>query len=107
MQLNLFIEGRQHPLFVDDQLISDSAEFFSKMDEDMGKGWQVGREWVESPNLETCCQIVADRMVTAFEHDNKAMYSMMAAYLLSRKPGLVSVVIPADGEIQEMEFICE
>ncbi|NOR51538.1 MAG: hypothetical protein GQ470_02865 [Gammaproteobacteria bacterium] len=107
MQLNLFIDGRQHPLFVDDQLISDSEEFFLKMDEDMSKGWQVGREWIDLPTLENYCQVVADRMVTAFEHDNKAMYSMMAAYLLSRKPGLVSVMVPTDGEILETEFICE
>lgn len=107
MQLNIFIDGRQHPIFVDDQLISDSKEFFAKMDEDMSKGWQVGREWIESPTHENRCQVVADRMVTAFEHDNKSMYLMMAAYLLSRMPGLVSIVVPVDGEIQETEFVIE
>ena len=107
MQLNIFIDGRQHPVFVDDQLINDSVEFFSKMDEDMSKGWQVGREWIETPDGESRCQIVADRMVTAFEHDNRDMYSMMAAYLLSRMPGLVSIIVPADGEIQETEFVIE
>ena len=107
MQLNIFIDGRQHPIFVKESLIADSVEFFSKMDEDMGKGWQVGREWIEQPTPENFCQVVADRMVTAFEHDNKPMYSMMAAYLLSRKPGLVAVMIPSDGEIQETEFVVE
>lgn len=107
MQLNIFIDGRQHPIFVEDLLVSDSDEFFSKMDEDMRQGWQVGREWIDEPTVENFCQIVADRMITAFEHDNKPMYSMMAAYLLSRKPGLVAVHIPADGEIQETEFVVE
>jgi len=107
VQLNIFIDGRQHPIFVDDALIVGSDEFFTKMDDDMKQGWQVGREWVDQPTAENFCQVVADRMMTAFEHDNKPMYSMMAAYLLSRKPGLVSVIVPTDGEIQETEFIVE
>lgn len=107
MQLNVFIDGRQIPIFVEDALVTGSDEFFTKMEEDIGKGWQVGREWVENPTAENCCQIAADRMVTAFEHDNRPMYSMMAAYLLARKPGLVSVIIPTDGELQETEFVVE
>jgi len=107
VQLNIFIDGRQHPISVDGALISDSEEFFSKLDDDMSKGWQVGREWIEQPTPENYCQIIAERMVTAFEHDNRPMYMMMAAYLLSRKPGLVSINIPTDGEIQETEFIVE
>ncbi|MCW8887939.1 MAG: hypothetical protein OQK25_02625, partial [Gammaproteobacteria bacterium] len=74
MQLNIFIDGRQHPIFVDDALVTESEEFFSKMEEDVSKGWQVGREWIEQPTAENCCQVAADRMVTAFEHDNQAMY---------------------------------
>lgn len=107
MQLNIFIDGRQHPIFVDKALITESAEFFTKMDEDMMQGWQVGREWIDQPTAENCCQVVADRMTTAFEHDNRPMYSMMAAYLLSRKPGLVAVIVPTDGEIHETEFVIE
>ncbi len=107
MQLNIFIDGRQYPIFVEDPLVTDSEQFFSKMDDDMGKGWQVGREWVDRPTPENCCQIVADRLVTAFEHNNRPLYSMMAAYLLSRRPGLVAIYIPTDGEIQEIEFVVE
>lgn len=107
MQLNIFIDGRQHPIFVDDSLVSNSEAFFLKIEEDLSKGWQMGREWIDQPTAENCCQVVADRMVTAFEHNNRAMYSMMAAYLMARKPGLVSVIFPADGEIQETEFIVE
>jgi len=107
VQLNIFIDGRQHPIFVDDALVSDSEDFFSKMEDDMSKGWQVGREWIDQPTTENFCQIAADRLVTAFEHDNRSMYSMMGAYLLSRKPGLISVVFPTDGEIQETEFVVE
>ena len=107
MQLNIFIDGRQHPIFVEEQLMSDSSPFFDKMDEDMSRGWQLGREWIEDPDAEARSQIVTERLVTALEHDNQQMYTMMAAYLLARKPGLVAVVVPVNGEIQELEYVIE
>jgi len=103
--LNIYIDDQHYPLDVADALVSDAEDFFAKLDADMAKGWQMSREWVESPNATQRCQIVADKLMAALQVDNPQLVSMLAAYLLARIPGLKGVRIDASGEMQETEFV--
>lgn len=105
MILNIYIDDQHYPLDVAEALISDAEDFFAKLDADMAGGWQMSREWVDSPDVTQRCQIVADRLMAALQVDNPQLVSMLGAYLLARIPGLKGVRIDASGEMQETEFI--
>lgn len=105
MKLNVFIDEQMELVEVPDDMLQDAEELFAKMDADMGKGWQMSREWVEDPNTEQRCQIVADRMLTAIMQENENTKLLMAAYILSRMPKATDVRIDTSGEITGTEFI--
>lgn len=105
MLLNIYIEDRHYPLDVSEDLLHDAEDFFARMDADMAQGWQMSRQWVEHPSPQERCQIVADRLMAALQVDNPQLVSMMAAYILSRMPGIKGVRIDTSGEIQETELI--
>lgn len=105
MILNIYVEDRHYPLDVSEALLTDAEEFFSKMDSDMDKGWQMSRQWVDNPGTTERCQIVADKLMMALNADNPQMVSLMGAYILARMPGVKGVHIDSSGEIQETEFI--
>lgn len=75
------------------------------MDADMDKGWQIARDWVDRPNTVQRCQIIADRILGAIDNENEKLAMMMAGYILSRAPGVNTVRIATDGEIQETELL--
>lgn len=105
MLLNIYIEDRHYPLDVPEALLTDAEEFFSRMDSDMDKGWQMSRQWVEHPDSTERGQIVAEKLMMALNADNPQMVSLMGGYILSRLPGVKGVRIDTSGEIQETEFI--
>ena len=105
MILNIYVEDRHYPLDVPEALLGDAEEFFAKMDSDMAQGWQMSRQWVDSPNPTERCQIVADKLMMALNADNPQMVSLMGGYILTRMPGVKGVRIDTSGEIQETEFI--
>jgi hypothetical protein len=70
----------------------------------MDAGWQMSREWVQSPSLEQRCQIVADKLLTALEKENHKLGMLMAAYILKRLPNVESVELDVQGEIQNNSF---
>ncbi len=105
MLLNIYIEDRHYPLDVPEALLTDAEEFFTRMDSDMDKGWQMSRLWVEHPDGTQRCQIVAEKLMMALNAENPQMVSLMGGYILSRLPGVKGVRIDACGEIQETEFI--
>ncbi len=107
MILNVVVDENTIPVDVDDDIVSDAGEFFDKLDSDMSKGWQLARDWVDNPNQEQRCQVVADRLLTALETENRNMAVMMAAYLLNRVPGIKGVRVASNGEIQETEIIMD
>jgi len=102
---NVYIEDQHYPLDVADALIVDAEDFFAKMDSDMANGWQMSREWVEKPDPTQRCQIVADKLMAALQADNPQMVSLMAAYIISRAPGVIGVRIDSSGEMQETELL--
>ncbi len=107
MILNVVVDENTFPVEVDDEIVSDAGEFFDKLDADMSKGWQMARDWVDNPNQEQRCQVVADRLLTALETENRNLTVMMAAYLLNRVPGIKGVRVASNGEIQETELIMD
>jgi len=105
MILKIVVEEQIYPVTVPDYIITEAEDFFSKLDRDMDKGWQMSREWVDNPNREQRCQIVGDRMLTAMHNDNKEMMLLLSAYVLARVPGVKEIHIDTNGEMLETELV--
>ena len=104
MNLNVYVGEELRKVEVPDDLIFEAEELLQKMDADMNKGWQMSRIWVDDLNQLQRCQVVADRMLTALEGDNFASASLMAAYIISRMPGIQTVHLDTDGDMTQTEL---
>ncbi|AGA90663.1 hypothetical protein Thimo_1897 [Thioflavicoccus mobilis 8321] len=104
MILNAIIGDTVYSLNVTDNLVEQAEDFFAKLDRDMDDGWQMSREWVDSPTRLERCQIVADKLLTALETENEKLGRLMAGYILSRLPRVATVEPDTRGEIQNTEF---
>ncbi len=107
MKLNIIVDGRSNAFEVPDKLLVEAKDYFEKLDVDMDKGWQMSRDWVESPNAEQRCQIAADKILTAIETDNDKLLMLMSAYILRTMPGAKTVNIDITGDMNETEIIME
>jgi hypothetical protein len=107
MKLNIIVEGRANAFEVPDSLLVEARDYFDKMDADMDKGWQMSRDWVESPNAEQRCQVAADKILTAIDTDNEKLLMLMAAYILHTMPGVKTVTIDNTGDMNETDIIME
>jgi hypothetical protein len=105
MILKLTIDDQTYDIEVPDSLIEEAQDFYAKMDQDMDKGWQMSRFWVEKPDLYQRCQIVADRVLGAFHTENKKMLLLMAGYILSRVPQVQEVIVDTSGDITLTEIV--
>ncbi len=105
MRLDVIVQDQVFGVEVPDELVTEAEEFFRRMDADMDRGWQVGREWVERPDTTVRCQIAADRLLTALHTGNEAMKVMMAAYILARMPGVRAVEVDTEGNPLETALI--
>jgi len=101
MILNVVVDGNMIALEVPQETIESASGLFDKMDADMSKGWTIGRDFVDNPDLLQRCQIVADKILTAIDNNNEEMKTMMAAYILSRVPNVMTVHIDNTGEMNE------
>jgi hypothetical protein len=104
MLLKAIIEDQEYTLNVPESLLAGCEDFCAKLDADMDAGWQMSREWVQSPNLEQRCQIVADKLLSALEKENHKVGTLMAAYILKRLPNVEAVELDVQGEIQNNSF---
>jgi hypothetical protein len=104
MILKAIIDDQIYSLDVPDTVIAQGEEFFAELDRDMDKGWQMSRDWVDSPSQIQRGQIVADKLLTALENENQRVGLLMAGYLLKRLPNLDEVEIDVQGEIQNTVF---
>lgn len=102
--LNVIIEGQSYQVKIDEDTLRSGFSLFNKMDEDMNKGWTMGRDFIENPTVTQRCQIVGDKLLTAMEDNNEQMKTMMVGYLLSRVPNLMSIHIDNTGNIQETQI---
>jgi len=107
MKLNIIVDGRANAFEVPDELLVEAKDFFIKLDEDMDRGWQMSRDWVENPDSEQRCQIAADKILTAIETDNEKMLMLMSAYILHTMPGVKSINIDVTGDMNETDIIME
>lgn len=104
MILNISIEDQNYPVDVPDEMLTEGSAFFKKVDDDMNRGWQMSRSWVDNPDNEQRCQIVADKILGAFEHENKKSLVLLSAYILDKMPGVKTVFVSTNGEMQETSF---
>ena len=99
MTLKVIIEDESYTLPVEDEFLIKAASLFDKMDADMDKGWQMAREWVEKPNSQQKLTIVADKLLTAIENDEKNTAMMMVGYIRSRAPSVSRIEMDVTGEM--------
>jgi len=107
MILNVDIDDQSYALEVPEEMIQGAGEVFNRMDADMDQGWQMSRTWVAAPDAYQKGQIVADRILGAFETENKKMLMMMAAYILNRLPTVKRLIINTEGDMTETELLTE
>lgn len=105
MILKVTIDEKTFPLELDDEMVHRANDAFKKMDDDMNQGWQMSRTWVDQPNDTQRCQIVADKMLTAIQHENTATVGMMAAYIMHKMPGILAVDIDTSGDMTLTEIV--
>jgi hypothetical protein len=105
MKLDVIIDGRTHRIDVPQDMLDEGETFFQKMDADMGSGWQMGPEFVESPDVTQRCQIAANKLLVSVSAQNKLLVELMAGYILKRLPGIKTVEIDTGGEMLNTDFI--
>ncbi len=104
MVLNVVIDGQMIAVNVSQETLDSATDFFDKMDQDMNKGWTMGKEWVKNPDITQRCQIVGDKLLTAIEDNNEQLKTMMAGYILHRVPDIMTLYIDNTGDILETQF---
>jgi len=105
VDLKIVVETNTYSITIPEDVMQDGESFFTKMDDDMGKGWQMDREWVEAPNIQQRCQIAASRIADALESGNETLAYLMAGYIVKRMPLVAEVHIDTAGEMTETRFI--
>jgi len=63
------------------------------------------RDYVERPDPLQRCQIVADKLLTGIMNNNETTAQFMAAYILTRMPGVIGVDVDTSGEIQNTQVL--
>jgi len=107
MKLDVIIDSKTQRIDVPQDILDEGEAFFQKMDRDMDSGWQMGPEFVESPNTAQRCQIAANKLLISVSAQNKLLIELMAGYILKRLPGVQTVEIDTGGEMLNTEFIFE
>ncbi len=105
MRFKVIVGDQVYAIEVPADRLQDSAEFFAKMDRDMDRGWQMSRDYVERPDRAQRCQIVADKLLTSIINNNQTTAMLMAAYIVTRMPGVIGVDVDTTGEIQNTQLL--
>ena len=105
MRFKVIVEEQVYAVEVPEELLAEAREFHDKIDRDMDRGWQMGREFVACPDRLQRCQIVADKLLTSLSQGNQATAMLMASYIALRMPGVIGVDIDAHGEMQNTELL--
>jgi hypothetical protein len=107
MVLYVVIDDKVHSIEVPPEMLEEGEEFFQVMDRDMDKGWQMSREWIDNPDQLARCQIAADRPVSAMATGNATLAQLMAAYMITRVPGIAAVDVDTGGEMLNTQVIMQ
>ena len=105
MKIKITINDKSRDIDVPEDVMTDGKSFFDKMDKDMDRGWQMGADYVETPNQIQRCQIAADKILDAIGTENKMLMVLMAGYVLDRLPDTSELIIDTSGEVQNTEII--
>jgi len=105
MILNLTIDSKQVQVQIPDLVLKEGHDFFSKIEADMNKGWRMGPEYIENPNIEQRIQIVADRLLVALESEKIDLTQLLAGYIMTRDPSIKSISIDLNGDPLSTEII--
>ncbi len=104
MKLNIYVADNMIPIEVPEDMLADAEQIYAKMDSDMDKGWQMYRDWVDDLTQQQRCQVVANKILTALENENKPSAMLMAGYIMTRMPGVLNVHISTDGDITQTQL---
>lgn len=105
MQLRIQINDTTRDIDVPDFILAEGEEFFAQMDQDMNNGYQMSRQWVDKPDQEQRCQIVADKILTALSNGNQKSGTLMAAYILKRMPQIREIHLNTEGDMTGHDFL--
>ncbi|MEM7563762.1 MAG: hypothetical protein AAF353_12030 [Pseudomonadota bacterium] len=105
MQVIVEFDDKSYSVEVPDNLPQEAQDYFARIDQDMDRGWQMSRWWVPDPDVTQRCQIVADKLLTALQQENRESAVLMCAYILRHKPGTVRISLNTDGQIQGNQFL--
>ena len=105
MRFKVVVGDDVYAVEVPARVLSESEDFFAKLDRDMDRGWQMSRDYIERPDRVQRCQIVADRLLTSIANRNDSSATMMAAYILARVPDAVGVDVDTTGEMQQTKVL--
>jgi len=105
VDLKIVVETNAYSISIPDDITQDGEAFFTKMDEDMAKGWQMDRQWVDAPTVKQRCQIAASRIADAMESGNETLAYLMAGYIVNRMPSVKEVHVDTEGEMTETLLI--
>jgi len=103
--LKVLMDGNVYSISITSEISDEGEPFFSKMDQDMDKGWMMSREWVENPTQIQRCQIAADRLVDSIHSENETLTHLMVGYILTRMENVQEVHINTDGDMMETQFV--
>lgn len=107
MNLDVIIDGKTLRIDVPQNMLDEGKDFFQKMDHDMDCGWQMGPEFVESPDPSQRCQIAANKLLVSVSAGNQLLVQLMAAYILKQLPNIKAVDIDTAGEMLNTELVFE
>lgn len=104
IELNVILGENEYPLKIKEKIVTEAQSFFTQMDSDMDKGWQMSKSWVENPSQFQRCQISADRLFTSIHLNKKETAIMMAAYIINQMPEVKVIDIDISGNMEETSF---
>ncbi|MFN3786393.1 MAG: hypothetical protein ACK4RS_06090 [Thiothrix sp.] len=104
MQLRIQINDTTRDIDVPQFVLDEAEDFFAQLDKDMDRGYQMSRLWVDNPNQEQRCQIVADKILTALSNGNQKSGVLFAAYILKRMPHVRTVTFNTEGDMTEHDL---
>ena len=104
IELNVILGENEYPLKIKEKIVTEAQSFFTQMDSDMDKGWQMSKSWVENPSQFQRCQIAADRLSTSIHLNKKETAIMMAAYIINQMPEVKVIDIDISGNMEETSF---
>ena len=104
IELNVILGENEYPLKIKEKIVTEAQSFFTQMDSDMDKGWQMSKSWVENPSQFQRCQIAADRLFTSIHINKKETAIMMAAYIINQMPEVKVIDIDISGNMEETSF---